>query len=65
MHWGLEYHLTESDDPREIAQTLCDLGGNRAFKDYFLCHNNRSVFCISLRNSFFVHNIIKCAANCQ
>lgn len=26
MHWGLEYHLTESDDQREIAQKLCDLG---------------------------------------
>ena len=48
-----------------LAQTLCDLGGNRAFKDYFLCHNNRSVFCISPRNSFFVHNIIKRAVNCQ
>ena len=26
MLWGLEYHLTESDDQREIAQKLCDLG---------------------------------------
>ena len=26
MHWGLEYHLTESDEQREIAQKLCDLG---------------------------------------
>ena len=48
-----------------LAQTLGDLGGNRAFKDYFLCHNNRSVFCISPRSSFFVHNIIKREQNCQ
>ena len=26
MHWGLEYHLTESDEQREIAQKLCNLG---------------------------------------
>ena len=48
-----------------LAQTLGDLGGNRAFKDYFLCHNDRSVFRILPRNSFFVHNIIKRAADCQ
>lgn len=26
LHWGTEYHLEESDEQRQIAQRLCDLG---------------------------------------
>lgn len=44
LHWGQEYQLTESEEQREIAQKLCDLGVDALIGGHPHCEQPIDVF---------------------